>query len=208
MAKALTSAALLAAIASGEVSRITETQAATLNPAHFEVNQSDVTKEGAAVRLTDLGRAAASAATAPAKAGMFEIDSDVPMPAKVRRSAPRETIYPFDALEVGQSFHVPATAENENPALRLSSSVSAVHVRFSPVLTNEDGSPVLETYKRPTYERGEDGKFAKDENGKRVVTGEEELTREKRGEPSRKFRIVPVDETDKRGPGARVYRYA
>lgn len=209
MAKALTGTALLAAIAAGTVTRITQEQAKTLDAAHYEVNTADTTKEGALVRLTEAGAAAAKAGEgtqAPAAKGGFEIDDDVPMPTNIRR-APRETLYPFDLLEVGKSFHVPKTAENPDPATRLSSSVSGAHVRFSPVITGEDGKPVMEEYQSPVYKRTEDGKgYVKGDDGKRVIERMDTKTREKRGEPERQFRIVTVDEKDPRGVGARVFR--
>ena len=221
MAKAKTTAvlmgsALLLAIAAGEVARVTEAQAQSLDASHYEVNTADVVDGAAAVRLTDAGIAAAEAAKgtpeAPASAssGGIEIDDDVQMPEGLgRRRAPSETLYPFDKLEIGQSFHVAKTAENPDPATRLSSSVSGAHIRYSPVINGEDGKPLMEEYASPVYQRTEDGKgYAKDENGKRIKTGEETKTREKRGEPTRKFRIVPVDASDKRGEGARVFRVA
>lgn len=213
----LTGEALLKAIAAGEVTRITKEQAATLNGDHFQVNTADVDANGGAlVILTDAGVAAAggnaqSAAPAvAASSSAIEIDTDVAMPADLtRRRSPRETLYPFDKLEVGQSFHVAKTAENPEPAVRLSSSVSGAHIRFSPVINGEDGKPVMESYTVPVYQAGPDGKgYAKDADGKRIKTGEETKQREKRGEPTRKFRIVPVDASDKRGEGARVFRVA
>lgn len=209
---ALTGAALLAAILAGTVTRITEAQAASLDASHFEVNTADVVDGAALVRLTDAGIAAAQEATDPADgsapaaaSGGIEIDDDVAMPEGKRRS-PRETLYPFDKLEVGQSFHVAKSAENPDPATRLSSSVSGAHIRFSPELKNEDGTPKTESYTSPVYQKNEDGSFAKDENGKRIKIGDEPKTRVARGEPTREFRIVSTDATDKRGVGARVFR--
>lgn len=209
----LTGVALLAAILAGTVARITEAQAETLDASHFEVNTADVVEGAALVRLTDAGMAAAREATDPADgsagaaSGGIEIDDDVPMPEGLaRRRSPQETLYPFDKLNVGQSFHVPKTAANPDPATRLSSSVSGAHIRFSPELTNADGTPQMESYTSPIYAKNEAGEFVKDENGKRVKTGDEPKTRQARGEPTRKFRIVPADASDKRGEGARVYR--
>lgn len=205
---ALMGSALLAAIASGEVTRITEAQAASLDASHFQVNTADVVDGAALVRLTDAGIAAAGSQSnaAPASTGGIEIDDDVPMPDTARR-APRETVYPFDKLEVGQSFHVAKTADNPDPATRLSSSVSGAHVRYSPIIKDEAGNPVMEEYQSPVYKRTEDGKgYVKGEDGKRVVERMETKTREKRGEPTKQFRIVSVGKDDKRGEGARVFR--
>lgn len=209
MAKALTGMPLLLAIAAGTATRITQEQFKSLDASHVEVNTADTTKEGALVRLTEAGAAAAKAAgetQAPAAKGGIEIDDDVPMPTGARRS-PRETLYPFEALAVGQSFHVAKTAENPDPATRLSSSVSGAHVRFSPVINGDDGKPVMEEYQSPVYKRTEDGKgYVKGDDGKRVIERMDTKTREKRGEPERQFRIVSVGADDKRGEGARVFR--
>lgn len=205
MAKALMGAALLAAIGAGTVTRITQDQAKSLDASHFQVNTADVENGAAAVQLTDAGKAAIGAAPAPA--GKIVIDEDVPMPTTARRGRQTEATYPFEALEkVGQSFHVPKTAANPDPAIRLSSSVSGARVKFSPVINGDDGKPVMESYTRPTYQLGSDGKPVKGEDGKRVKTGEETLTREKRGEPTRDFRVVTVGADDPRGEGARVFR--
>lgn len=195
----LTGADLLAAIQAGTVTRINEAQATTLTAGTFEVNMTDVVDGFAAVRAV---------APAPAAKGGFEIDEDVKMPEGLsRRRAPTESLYPFDKLNVGQSFHVPVSADNPEPATRLSSSVSGAHIRYSPVIKGADGQPEMEEYTSPVYQRTEDGKgYAKGEDGKRIKVGEETKTREKRGEPERTFRIVAVDATDPRGPGARVFR--
>lgn len=209
---ALMGAALLSAIAAGAVDRVTEAQAASLDPAHYEVNTADVVDGAAAVRLTEAGQAAAQAsqgeqpAAEAASSSAIEIDDDVAMPDNINRRSPRETLYPFDKLQVGQSFHVAKTDDNPEPHIRLSSSVSGAHTRFSPVLKDAQGNPVMENYEIPTYQRGDDGKYVKDDEGKRITTGKETRTREKRGDPERVFKIVQVDASDKRGEGARVFR--
>jgi|ERR1051325_1635744 hypothetical protein len=200
---------LLAAIGAGTVTRVTEAQAASLDASHFEVNTADVVDGAAAVRITEAGTAALAAQPpVTAVSGGIAIDDDVPMPEGQRNRAPRETIYPFDKLEVGQSFHVAKTEENPDPAIRLSSSVSGAHVRYSPVLKDEAGNVLTETYESPVYKKTADGKgWEKDPTtGKRVVESVVTKTREQRGEPTREFFIVPTDATDKRGEGARVFR--
>lgn len=87
------------------------------------------------------------AATAPATTS-FAIDDDVPMAVLSRRG--RSTLYPFDALEVGQSFHVPATAERPNPAKSLASTVSSANKRYAVVVpgatrVDRNGNEVPET---------------------------------------------------------------
>jgi hypothetical protein len=198
----LTGAALLASIASGETTRITQEQAATLDNSHYSANTADVVDGAALVTLTDAGKAAAAAAAPKAS---IAIDDGVPMP-EGKRTRTAEFVYPFDKLEkVGQSFHVPKTAENPDPGTRLSSSVSGARVRYSELVTDANG-PVMESYQVPTYQLGADGKPVIGADGKRIVTGKATKTRQKRTEPSRDFKVVTVDASDPRGEGARCFR--
>lgn len=77
---------------------------------------------------------AQSPAATPAKTG-FAIAS-VALPAAKRGGRQGET-YPFDQLEIGQSFFVPATAERENPAKSLASTVTSANERYSEVVDGE-----------------------------------------------------------------------
>ena len=65
----------------------------------------------------------------------FELDNDVAIPESTRRT--RTAIYPFDSMEPGQSFHVPATAERPNPAKSLASTVSSANKRYAVVIPGE-----------------------------------------------------------------------
>lgn len=60
----------------------------------------------------------------------FEIENNVPVPEKARRSGPSGK-YPFDALEVGQSFFIPATDDKPEPWKSLQSTVAAAQRRFA-----------------------------------------------------------------------------
>lgn len=122
----------------------------------------------------------------------FEIDDNIPMPTG-KRTRTGASKYPFDALEVGKSFHVPATADDENPAKTLASTVATANLRYATPKVNADGSPVLR----------EGIKRHKDE-----ATGKVTTTREMVPEMdfSRKFVVRAVDATDPRGKGARVWR--
>lgn len=59
----------------------------------------------------------------------FAIQNNIEIPKATRRS--RTSAYPFDALEIGQSFFVPATAERPEPAKTMGSTVSAANERHS-----------------------------------------------------------------------------
>lgn len=166
---------------------------ATVDPSVTDGNTARVT-------LTDAGRSAlAGSAT---RASTFEVDDDVPMPTGTTRRG-RTGGYPFEALAVGQSFHV-APKGNESPAAvaaRMQSSVSGARTRFAEPTGEE------ETVKVKVYQRNADGSFVKDADGKRVVASETEVSRPK-VKASRDFRVKAVDASDPKGPGARIWRIA
>ena len=73
-------------------------------------------------------------------ASAFEIDDGVPMPT-ARGGGRTSTQYPFDRLEVGQSFHIPATTDKPNPSKSIASTVSAATKKYA--------TPTGETKKSP-----------------------------------------------------------
>lgn len=216
----LTGVSLLAAIAASENGYMMLTQAEgqdIVNEGFAVVDTSIVEGDTAAVRLTEAGTAKlaetkdnggnpeATAGTAPAAdatKASYDIDDGVPMPTgTVRRG--REGGYPFDKLEIGQSFHVAKTAENPDPAARLASSVSGARVKYSEEIPGE-----TETVTVKTYKRGPDGKgYAKDADGKRIVESETTETRPKT-KLTRDFVCKSVGADDPKGEGARVWRVA
>jgi hypothetical protein len=112
----------------------------------------------------------------------YAIDDYMP-PRSVRSRSPNGSIYPFDSLQVGQSFHVPATAAMPKPARTLASATSLATRKYavaSGYESNPDGSPKL------------------DRNGDRVP----------KWEKTRVFAVQIADPDDPRGPGARVKRMA
>lgn len=80
---------------------------------------------------------AATGGASKPKRARLEIDTAVPMPTGASVRAARESIYPFDGLEIGQSFHVAKTAEMEDPEKALGSSVSAAKRKFSKPLPGQ-----------------------------------------------------------------------
>lgn len=86
-------------------------------------------------RNTETGTAAASAPVATS----FAIEDNVPMPTGSGRGRGRGgNVYPFDALEVGQSFFVPNSEDKPNAAKSLASTVSSATARFA--VPSEDGA--------------------------------------------------------------------
>lgn len=82
---------------------------------------------------TETGTAAASAPVATS----FAIEDNVPMPTGSGRGR-GGNVYPFDALEVGQSFFVPNSEEKPNAAKSLASTVSSATARYA--VASEDGA--------------------------------------------------------------------
>lgn len=199
---------LLAMIADGGENGLMLTQEEGLdavNAGHAVVDTS-VTGDGgtAKVTLTDAGRAAL--ASSGNSATSYEIEDNVAMPTNTARRG-RSGGYPFENLNVGQSFHVaPVTKDGktETPAevaARLQSSVSGARARFAEEIPGE-----TESYTVKTYKKTEDGKdFVKDADGKRIVESETPGTRPKT-KLTRDFKVMAVDANDPKGPGARVWR--
>lgn len=169
--------------------------------AGYAVVDTGVTEgDTAKVTLTDAGRAALTSSGNVAT--KFEIDDNIEMPTNTTRRG-RSGGYPFENLNVGQSFHIPLK-DGETPAdvaARMQSSISGARARFAEVVPGE-----FETVKVKTYQKGSDGKFVKDAEGKRVIATEVEEQRPVT-RLTRDFKVLAVT-TDPKGPGARVWRIA
>jgi hypothetical protein len=96
---------------------------------------------------------------------------------KAKRGRSAET-YPFADLQVGQGFFIPKTADREDPAKSMASTVSSAVARYAVPAVNADGSPEMETVKVKTYQVDAEGKRVKVE-GKFVVVSEADETRQK-----------------------------
>lgn len=64
----------------------------------------------------------------------FEIESGIPMPASTRRGGVREAKYPFDKLEVGQSFFVAPSEKHPEPWKSYASTISGATKRYDVVV--------------------------------------------------------------------------
>lgn len=180
---------------------LTQDEGADLVNSGYATVDTGVTDGNTAkVTLTDAGRAAL--ASSGNSATSFEIEDNIPIPTSTARRG-RTGGYPFENLNEGQSFHV-AAKDGEAPAdvaARLQSSVSGARARFA------EDTGETESVERKVYQKNEDGSFAKDSEGKRIVTGTETVTRAKT-RLTRDFTVKPVGEDDPKGPGARVWRVA
>lgn len=124
---------------------------ALVEAGYVEVNESMVDETGKklATRATEKGFEAVEGVdsetegetttenTGATVAGSgFAIAANVEMP-KHTRGGNSNSIYPFDKLDVGQSFFVPATEAKPNPAKSLASTVTSANNRYSEVIEGE-----------------------------------------------------------------------
>lgn len=151
-----------------------------------------------------VGSAAASSAATKPVASTFTLEAGVAVPTIKRGgfSKGRTAVYPFEQMEVGQSFFVPATPERDDPAMALASTVSSATKRYSVPVTNPDGSAKMIEEMRG--QRGPDGKVMKDGQGKmiKVPVQIQEMCE------VRKFviRSVKAENDPSKQNGARIWR--
>ena len=171
-----------------------------INSGYAVVDTSVVDGSTAKVTLTDAGRAAL--ASSGNSTTSYEIEDNIPIPTNTARRG-RTGGYPFENLNIGQSFHVAAKAGEEpaSVAARLQSSVSGARSRYS------EDTGMTEQVNVKTYQKDAAGEFVKDENGKRVVASTTPETRPVT-RPTRDFTVKPVGADDPKGAGARVWRVA
>lgn len=106
-----------------------------------ETNTEITDGDKVAVRATEKGQAEAPAPstnegntnvtdtnTAPAASAFALIEGAVLPEGRAPRSS---SVYPFETMNVGQSFFVPATENKPNPAKSLASTISSANKRFS-----------------------------------------------------------------------------
>lgn len=122
------------------------------------------------------------ATTAPT--GFEVIQLSAPLTKKRTRRA--SATYPFETMEVNGIFFVAATANKENPAKSMASTVSSANKRFS----TKTGETKTVTVK--TYQLDADGKRAKDAAGKLIPTGTETKTVDVLA-PGKTFEVFPVE---------------
>ena len=138
-----------------------------------EVNAAMVDATGAiATRATQKGVETVNPAATPATpaapaASEFKVDSGLAIPSPVGRGRTGEK-FPFEQMQVGQSFFVPNSAERENAAKSLASTISAAQARYSvPKVPAE-----TETVTVNVYQKDAAGKPVKGADGKQIKIGE------------------------------------
>lgn len=152
----------------------------TPNPANDQERAAKATDAG--VKWLEANNKPAAAPAAPSVFGI--IANAVPPPSKrgsgLRNGgAPKK--YPFDQLELNQSFFVPVSAELPDPLKTLGSTISAANNRYA--------EPTGETKKAKRAVKGPDGKATKGTDGKIM----KEFTDVPVYKYSRKFQIRGVE---------------
>jgi len=162
--------------------------------AHLADTTPDNNIEHAFGNPEDTDKAAAPAASngnsnrrlAPA-VGSIEIEKGI-KPKNPSRARSRESAYPFDRMEIGDSFHVPVTAQNDDPIKNLSSSVSNANQKYFEREKDENGDEIIVSTR--TMER----------------KGQKYEINKYKGMQLRRFYAEKVDDSDPSGPGVRVFR--
>lgn len=191
--------ALIAGAPNGILMLTQEEGLDAVNSGYAVVDTTNTEGNTAAVSLTDAGRAALSGSGGSAT--KFAIRNDIPMPETASQRRGRQSSYPFDMLDLNGSFHVPlAAGENADKlASRMQSSVSGARARFA----TETGESRAVTVN--DYQKDAEGKFVKDADGKRIVTGTREIQRPVKTN-TRDFKLAVVGADDPDGVGVRIWR--
>lgn len=144
----------------------------TNKPALIIINPDIAEGDKRAARATDDGiklimsepQKPVAAVTGAAPASPFAIVKGVVLPPSKRgvglhSGAPKQ--YPFDVMEIGDSFFVPVSEKHPNPVKTLGSTVSGANMRFA------EKTGEMKTVKRAV--RGEDRKAKTDPAGNKIV---------------------------------------
>jgi len=124
------------------------------------------TQKGIDSIMTNNTTAAPAATETNVKSG-FIIEDAIPVPKIAARGRAASSAYPFDDMQVGQSFFVPNSEKRPNAAKSLASTVSGANARYA--VPSADGAHEMVSVKQ--YALDANGKRVKDTNGKFVVTG-------------------------------------
>lgn len=135
----------------------------------------------------------------------FAVQKSIPLPEpKVKKEkkekGERVILYPFDSMEIFDSFHVPVTAENPEPWKNVSSQVNVANKKYRTPLLPEE----MITVEKKTAIKDAEGNFVLGEDGKRTYAVTQ--VTEKKMVPTRKFALRQVGAGDPNGAGARVWR--
>ena len=166
--------AIASATAAGNEYFVTQDEGTPLlqhNPPLIIVNTEILQGDKAASRITEAGMkmiggntsAAASQAVSGASSSAFAIMKGVELPASRRGvglhgGAPKK--YPFEQMEVGDTFFVPVSEDTPNPLKTLGSTVSSANMRYA--------EKTGEVKEKTRVKRGKDRKAEVDASGAKV----------------------------------------
>lgn len=123
----------------------------------------------------------------PQASGGFNLRNDVIFVPKEKpkkeKGVDRRNKYPFEQLEIGYSFHVPVTDQDQEPWKKIASVVCAANKRYSTVVEGQ-------------FETKADGSIKINKKGEMVPLRQQ----------TRKFVCKRVDSADPEGAGVRVFR--
>ncbi len=138
---AVVNMSLLAGLASGAVTRVTQEEGVPLinhDPPLITVNTNDVVDGKAAAALTDAGRKIApTAGVASAQPPQYAVISGLTFAPGEKKARGRfggggaPTIYPWATMDVGGTFFVPVSAKHPDPVKSLTSAVSSANMKYS-----------------------------------------------------------------------------
>ncbi len=141
----------------------------------------------------------------------FEIETGIAIPKSTRGNSgnlkPRTSSYPFDQLEIGQSFHVAVSAEDAEPWKKMASNVSAANARSETkyVDPSTGQTPMVQVQKK-TLAKDAAGNNVLDAAGKKTYLTSIEIV--EKTVPTKHFVARQVNAKDSKGPGVRVFRVA
>lgn len=142
---------------------------------------------------------ATAAVVAPVAAPV--VAKGVPIPAGGTFGS-RSGSYPFDSMEIGDSFHIAVSAQNPKPWTKIAATVGNA-TKKSMVPANP---PQKETVKKRQVVRDAEKNVIKDANGKKVfetITVEQDVM-----VATKKFIVRHAAANDALGAGARIFRVA
>ena len=167
--------AFLADIAQGKVQFVSKEEGESLllhNPPLIEVNLNAVDPNNAdkvLCRITSAGAEYLIKHVNPvneiklvSNSSAFEVITNAVLPAFKRggRGGGAPIKYPFDKLEVGNSFFVPATEKIPNPLNTLGSTISSANLRYATEIGNKEVTRA---------KRGKRNKLVLDDNGQKIM---------------------------------------
>ena len=165
-----------------------EQHAELLNLELVEVNPNMINEHGLATRLTEKGKNMNTQA--------YEIEDNVSLPKIQRGARLGSSKYPFDQLDIGQSFHVPATEDCQTPEKSLASVTSNTNGKYKENVM----PPQTKTIQITRHKRNPDGSFV-EPRVYETIDKEVSVTRQ-----TRKFVCRRAGDDDPKGAGARIFR--